>query len=58
MSILAGRAISEASIEAVVIRKDGTGEELGVIAFHSKSLWKRLKYKFGRIAKKLKRSVV
>ena len=38
----------EASIRAKVIRADGRVEELGVIAFYSRSRWKRWLFKLRR----------
>ncbi len=40
--------VREATIEAVVTRKDGTVEDLGVIASYKQPLWKRLLYRFMR----------
>jgi hypothetical protein len=34
--------VQEASISAVVIRADGTREDLGVVSYWHKSWWKRL----------------
>jgi len=42
--------LSEASIEAVVIRADGTRENLGVVSYYHKNPLKRLYYKLtGRV---------
>ena len=36
------------SIAAVVIRKDGRREDLGVIAYYHRSWWKRFKHRLRR----------
>lgn len=38
--------VSEVTLSAVVTRADGRVEDLGVISYWNKSLWKRLRYKF------------
>jgi hypothetical protein len=40
--------VSEASIEATIIRADGRIEHLGIIAFHSRNPLKRLAWRIGR----------
>lgn len=39
--------VKEASIAAVVIRADGTREDLGIVSYWSKSPLKRLLWRFG-----------
>jgi hypothetical protein len=40
-------SVQEATIEAVVIRKDGTTEDLGVVSYWHKNPLKRLAWRFG-----------
>ena len=46
--LLADARISEASIEAVVTRADGSVERLGTIAYYSRNPLKRLAWRIGR----------
>lgn len=41
MSDQTGKSLIEASIEAVVIRKDGTRENLGVVSYYHRNPLKR-----------------
>lgn len=40
--------VREATISAVIIRKDGTRENLGVVSHYHKSLWKRFSFRLGQ----------
>lgn len=46
--MIAAANVSEASIEATVIRADGRIEHLGTIAFYSRNPLKRLAWRIGR----------
>lgn len=45
---------SEVSISARVIKADGTIKDLGIVAYHNKSLIKRILYKLNKLAGSVK----
>lgn len=45
MRLLSKSHVKEASIEAVVIRADGTVEDLGVVSYYHKNPFKRLRFR-------------
>ena len=47
-----GRSVVEASIAAVVIRKDGTREDLGVVSYWHRNPLKRLKWALAQRARR------
>ena len=53
MEARAKSGILTATVEAVVIRADGTREDLGVVAYYHKNWWKRMAWRLGLISPKL-----
>lgn len=48
--VVAEVPVIRAQIEAVIIRADGTREELGVISYYHKSWWRRMLWRLFKIA--------
>jgi hypothetical protein len=56
MTIFGKGPIQQASISAVVIRADGTTEELGVIAYYNRNPLKQINFNIRRWLKKWRHS--
>ena len=54
--MIRARAAQEVRISAVIMRADGTVEDLGIISHWHKNPLKRLAHKLGRLFKWLQRS--
>ena len=52
--MIRGKSVTESSISAKVIRKDGSVEDLGEISYWSKSWRKRLMFKVKKFFRKTK----
>ena len=50
---MSSKSVSECELTAVIIRADGTREDLGVISYYSKNPIKMAKYKIKKVVRKL-----
>lgn len=51
--MIAGKAIAEAKMSAVIIRADGRREDLGIVAYYNKNPLKQFAFEVSQLIKKL-----